>query len=96
MKKIIAALCGLALCSSSALAQTSCDMGKLQSLVDAYASNPFSARTWRVLNGLGDPMIEASYSGSDTWENQDKWRTLVAGVLPAGQAVQPRKEERCY
>ena len=88
MKKIIAALCGLALCSSSALAQTSCDMGKLQSLVDAYASNPFSARTWRVLNGLGDPMIEASYSGSDTWENQDKWRTLVAGVLPAGQAVQ--------
>ena len=57
-------------------------------MVDTYASNPFSARTWRVLNGLGDPMIEPSYSGSDTWQNQDAWKKLVAAVLPPGQAVQ--------
>jgi len=57
-------------------------------MIDTYASNPFSARTWRVLNGLGDPMIEPSYSGSDTWQNQDGWKKLVAAILPAGQAVQ--------
>ena len=87
-RKIIATICGLALFSSSALAQGTCDGGKLSALVDTYASSPFSARTWRALNGLGDPMIEPSYSGSDTWDNQDKWKKLVAEVLPAGQAAQ--------
>ena len=86
-KKIIAAFCGLTMLSTSALAQAACDASKLSALVDTYASNPFSARTWRVLNGLGDPMIEPSYSGSDTWENQDKWKKLVAEILPAGQAA---------
>ena len=63
-------------------------MGKLSALVDTYANNPFSARTWRVLNGLGDPMIEPSYNGSDTWDNQDKWEKLVAEILPVGQTAQ--------
>ena len=87
-KKIIAALSALTMLSSSALAQETCDAGKLSTLVDTYASNPFSARTWRVLNGLGDPMIEPSSSGSDTWVNQDNWKKLVAGILPAGQTAQ--------
>ena len=69
--KVVAALSALLLFSRSALAQEACDPAKLLAMVDTYASNPFSARTWRVLNGLGDPMIEASYSGSDTWQNQD-------------------------
>ena len=86
--KIVAALSALMLFSSSALAQETCEPGKLAAMVDTYASNPFSARTWRVLNGLGDPMIEPSYSGSDTWQNQDAWKKLVAATLPAGQAVQ--------
>ena len=86
--KVVAALSALLLFSSSALAQETCDPAKLSAMVDTYASNPFSARTWRVLNGLGDPMIEPSYSGSDTWQNQDAWKNLVAAILPPGQAVQ--------
>ena len=85
--KMIAALSALALLSSSALAQETCDPAKLSAMVDTYASNPFSARTWRVLNGLGDPMIEPSYSGSDTWQNQDAWKKLVGAILPPGQAA---------
>ncbi len=85
--KLVAAFSALMLFSSSALAQETCDPAKISAMVDTYASNPFSARTWRVLNGLGDPMIEPSYSGSDTWQNQDAWRKLVAATLPAGQAV---------
>lgn len=87
-RKIVAALSSLTLFSGAAFSQVSCDAGKVSALVDTYASNPFSARTWRVLNGLGDPMIEPSQSGSDSWDNQQKWKTLVAGLLPAGQAAQ--------
>ncbi len=86
--KTVAALSALLLVSSPALAQQSCDPAKLPALVDIYAGNPFSARTWRVLNGLGDPMIEPSNSGSDTWQNQDAWKKLVAATLLAGQAAQ--------
>ncbi|MBL8904025.1 MAG: hypothetical protein JNK83_12110 [Rhizobiales bacterium] len=85
--KAIAAFSALMLFSSSAVAQEACDPAKLSAMVDTYAGNPFSARTWRVLNGLGDPMIEPSYSGSDTWQNQDAWKKLVAAILPPGQAV---------
>jgi hypothetical protein len=87
-KKIISALSALTMLSGSALAQETCDAGKLAALVDIYASSPFSARTWRVLNGLGDPMIEPSSSGSDTWSIQDNWKRLVAGILPAAQTAQ--------
>ena len=85
--KAVAALSALLLFSTSAVAQEACDPAKLPAMVDTYASNPFSARTWRALNGLGDPMIEPSYSGSDTWQNQDAWKKLVAATLPPGQAV---------
>ena len=87
-KKIVSALCGLTLFSGSTLSQAACDASKLSAPVDTYATNPFSARTWRVLNGFGDSMIEPSYSGSDTWDNQDKWKKFVAEILPAGQAAQ--------
>jgi hypothetical protein len=87
-KKIFTATCGLALLSTSVLAQATCDMGKLSGLIDTYANAPFSARTWRVLNGLGDPMIEASSGAYNGWENQEAWKKLAAAVLPAGQAPQ--------
>ena len=85
--KAIAAFSALMLFANPAVAQETCDPAKLSAMVDTYAGNPFSARTWRVLNGLGDPMIEPSYSGSDTWQNQDAWKKLVAAILPPGQAV---------
>ncbi len=87
-KKYAVAFGVLAMLASPAFSQAACDAGRLSALVDTYANNPFSARTWRVLNGLGDPMIEPSSSGTDTWENQGKWKKLVAEVLPAGQAAQ--------
>ncbi len=31
--------------------------------------------------------IEPPSSGSDTWVNQDNWKKLVAGILPAGRAT---------
>jgi hypothetical protein len=86
--KAVAALSAVLLFSTSALAQETCDPAKLSAMVDTYASNPFSARTWRVLNGLGDPMIEPSFSGSDSWQNQDAWKKLVAAILPPEQEVQ--------
>ncbi len=86
-KKLVAVLSALTMFSGSALAQETCDAGKLSGLVDTYAGSPFSARTWRVLNGLGDPMIEPSSSGSDTWVNQENWKKLVSGILPAGQTA---------
>ncbi|CAN5158640.1 hypothetical protein BH10PSE7_BH10PSE7_09610 [soil metagenome] len=70
------------------LAQATCpdgkprDDAKTAAMVDVYAANPFSARTWRVLKGLGDPMIEASYGGYSSWEYGDAFRKLAAGVAP--------------
>ena len=87
-KKLVALICGFTLLSAPAMAQVACDAAKLSSLVDIYASAPFSARTWRVLNGLGDPMIEPSSDSSNVWQNQDDWKKLVTEILPAGQAPQ--------
>ena len=92
-KKLIAALGFLALFSNSALAQAACDAGKLSALVDSYASNPFSARNWRVLNGLGDPSGDPAFKGVNRaavydWDAQEAWKKLAAKILPAGQAPQ--------
>ena len=41
------------------------DPAKVATAIDRYADAPFSARTWRVLKGLGDPMIDVSYPGGE-------------------------------
>src|SRR6185436_19694614 len=51
-------------------------------LIDLYAQAPFSARTWRVLKGLGDPGIDEGYSGQSSWDNQDKWRKRLTELAP--------------
>jgi hypothetical protein len=58
------------------------DPAKVASAIDRYAEAPFSARTWRVLKGLGDPMIEMSYPGSDRWDDERRFKELAAQVLP--------------
>ncbi|MGB8315076.1 MAG: hypothetical protein WCE69_11390, partial [Aestuariivirga sp.] len=92
-RKLIATFSVLALFSSSALAQAACDAGKLSALVDSYANNPFSARTWRVLNGLGDPSADPAFKGVNRaavydWDGQEAWKKLAAKILPTGQAPQ--------
>ena len=52
--------------AAPALSQAACAPEKLNAAVDAFAAEPFSAATWRMLNGLGAPEAKAdgpSYSG---------------------------------
>ena len=78
LKSIAASLTALALLAGPALAQTSCDPAQLAAAVDRYAQEPFSARTWRVLQGLGDPMLEPGSADADTWAQQDEWRKITS------------------
>ncbi len=92
-KKLVSAVSGLTLLSASALAQTTCDPAKLASIVDGYASAPFSATTWRVLNGLGNPAGDAAYKGVNRaadydWDAQEAWKKIAEKILPPGQAPQ--------
>ena len=88
MKSFAANLTALAILASPALAQTSCDPAKLAAAVDRYADAPFSARSWRVLQGLGDPMIEPGSADADTWAQQEEWKKLAAQILPNEPDVQ--------
>lgn len=63
------------------------DPAKISDAVDRYAREPFSARTYRVLKGLGDPMIDPNYGGYSSWENADKLKKLIAEIAP--EAKQP-------
>jgi hypothetical protein len=92
-KKFVAATCGLTMLSAPVLAQATCDAGKLSKIVDSYASAPFSAATWRVLNGLGDPAQDAAFKGVNRavtydWDAQEKWKKLAAEILGPGKAPQ--------
>ncbi|MBL8906651.1 MAG: hypothetical protein JNM20_08245, partial [Rhizobiales bacterium] len=58
------------------------DPAKLAAAIDLYADAPFSARTWRVLKGLGDPMIDVSYPGGERWEDERRFKELAKQVLP--------------
>ena len=93
LKKLIAAACGLTMLSAPVFAQATCDAGKLSKIVDSYASAPFSATTWRVLNGLGDPAQDAGFKGVNSavtydWDAQEKWKRLAAEILGPAQAPQ--------
>ena len=56
------------------------DPAKVASAIDRYAEAPFSARTWRVLKGLGDPMIDMSYAGAGRWDDERRFKELAAQV----------------
>ena len=58
------------------------DAKAIAAAIDVYASNPFSARTWRVLKALGDPGIEYGYGGSSYWADQERWRKWMAEIAP--------------
>jgi len=88
MKSFVASLAALALLAGPALAQTSCDPATLAAAVDRYAQEPFSARSWRVLQGLGDPMLEPGSADADTWAQQEEWRKLAGEILPNEQDLQ--------
>ena len=88
IKSFAAGLASLTLLAGPVLAQSTCEPAKLAAAVDRYAANPFGAVNWRVLQGLGDPMIEPSTVGADTWELQERWKKLAGEILPESQALQ--------
>ena len=88
MKSFAAGLASLTLLAGPVLAQSTCAPAKVAAAVDRYAADPFSAVSWRVLQGLGDPMIEPSTVGADTWDFQERWKKLAGEILPDSQALQ--------
>ena len=87
-KRFAACILALATVNGPAIAQSACEPAKLAAAVDVYAADPFGARSWRVLNGMGDPMIEATTHGGDYWANQERWRKLAADIAPEGKYLQ--------
>ena len=92
-RKLVASACGLTMLSASAVADSTCDTGKLAGIIDGYATLPFSAATWRVLNGLGNPANDPSFKGVNRaveydWEAQETWKKLAAKILAPGQEPQ--------
>jgi len=88
MKSIAASLAALAILAGPGLAQSSCDPAKLAAAVDRYAAEPFSARSWRVLQGLGDPMLDPAPADADTWANQEEWKKITSGIMPDSPGLQ--------
>ncbi len=92
-RRIVSLIALLAFGSTPLLAQTACpdgsarDPAKIASAIDLYAREPFSARTYRVLKGLGDPMIDPDYGSYSSWQDADAFKKLVADILP--DAKQP-------
>lgn len=90
LKTLTASVLCLALLPVTALAQakTACEPQTVAAAIDLYSAEPFGARSWRVLQGLGDPMIEPAAVDSDTWAMQEKWKTLTGEVLPGNPGLQ--------
>jgi hypothetical protein len=87
LKRFAAGLCAFITLAGPVLAQ-SCDMTKLGGAIDRYAAEPFSARTWRVLNGLGDPMQDQSTPGDDYWGLQNRWKAITRDLAPEAEGLQ--------
>ncbi len=84
LKTIQAGFLSLVVVTGPVLAQSqgTCTPQNLASAVDRYAAEPFGARSWRVLQGLGDPMIDPAPADADTWVLQDRWKSLTATIMP--------------
>ncbi|WP_395685565.1 hypothetical protein [Aestuariivirga sp.] len=89
-KAVSLSLLSLSILINPAAAQdnNSCKSETLSAAVDLYATAPFGARSWRVLQGLGDPMIEPAATDADTWERQQEWKKLAAEIMPGAPRLQ--------
>jgi hypothetical protein len=90
-RRIVSLIALMAFSATPLLAQTACpdgaprDAQKISTAVDLYAREPFSARTYRVLKGLGDPMIDPNYGSS--FADEDALKKLIVEIVP--DAKQP-------
>jgi hypothetical protein len=85
LRTILAAIFLASASLAVATAQEACAPEKLASAIDAYASEPFGARAWRKINGLGDPGIEPGSIYDDSWQQRDEWKKLVQQIAPEQQ-----------
>jgi hypothetical protein len=64
------------------LAAAICTPELFKASIDAFATEPFGARAWRQLNGLGDPAISSESYADNSWSERDEWRKLLAELAP--------------
>ncbi|MGE3876546.1 MAG: hypothetical protein AB7F74_26625 [Parvibaculaceae bacterium] len=88
MSRRIVSLIALTAFSATPLLAETCpdgtprDAQKISQSIDLYAREPFSARTYRVLNGLGDPMIDPNYGSYSSWQDSEALKKLIAEIAP--------------
>jgi hypothetical protein len=87
LKHLAVGACALALLATPVLAQQACEPAKLASAVDRYANVPFSALSWRVLQGKGDPMIDPLYADDGSYEDSQRWSELVTKLAPDSEGL---------
>lgn len=85
-RRAITTLLATSLSFSSAIA--ACDPATLNAAIDAYSAQPYSAETWRVLNGLGDPGIESLGGYGTSYDDQENWRKFTAEIAPENASLQ--------
>jgi hypothetical protein len=89
MRAVIIITLSLSLQAAAVMAQPQCPDGKprdeqaISRIVDDYFGEPFGVRTWRVLNGLGNPGLEPGFTGENQWRDREEWKTLVTKLSPA-------------
>jgi hypothetical protein len=87
-RRLVSLVALLAFGATPVFAQSKCPDGSardpraIADRIDLYARDPFSARTWRVLKGLGDPMIDPSVGWYSSYEDADAFRKLVSEIAP--------------
>jgi hypothetical protein len=82
LRTVLAAIILASVTLTVATAQEACAPEKLATAIDAYASEPFGARAWRKINGLGDPGIEPGSIYDDSWQQREEWKKLVQQIAP--------------
>ncbi len=73
---------------TAAHAQEACTPEKLSAELDAYAAAPFSAASWRKLNGLGGPVVTPENSYNNSWSATEAFRKRAAELAPDMQELQ--------
>ncbi len=87
LKQLTAGLVALAILAGPAMAQGTCNEKDLSDTIDRYADAPFSALTWRVLQGKGDPRIQPAGFSDDSYAAKEEWQKLTATLLPDHDAL---------
>lgn len=68
--------------ATPASSQSACAPETLNAAIDAFAAEPYSAASWRMLNGLGAPDAKADGPAYSGYAAADAWRKRVAELAP--------------